>query len=31
MNEIDIKDKYGKEVDNFFNKIQTNSIQEKEI
>ena len=31
MDAIDIKEKYGKEVDNFFNKIQTNSIQKKEI
>ncbi len=31
MNEIDIKEKHGEEVDNFFNKIQTNSIQKKEI
>ena len=31
MNEIDIKEKHGEEVDSFFNKIQTNSIQEKDI
>ena len=31
MNEIDIKVKHGEEVDSFFNKIQTNSIQEKDI
>src|SRR5574344_303447 len=28
--EIDIKDNHGKDIDDFFNKIQTNSIQKKE-
>ena len=31
MNDIDLKDKYGEEIDMFFNKLQTNSIQKKEI
>ena len=31
MNDIDLKDKYGEEIDMFFDKLQTNSIQKKEI
>jgi hypothetical protein len=31
MNDINLKDKYGEEIDMFFNKLQTNSIQKKEI
>ena len=31
MIEIDIKDNHGKDIDDFFNKLQTNSIQKKEI
>ncbi len=31
MNDIDIKEKHGEEINNFFNKLQTNSIQEKDI
>ena len=31
MNDIDIKEEHGEEINNFFNKLQTNSIQKKEI
>jgi hypothetical protein len=31
MNAIDIKEQYGDEIEGFFNKLQTNSIQKKEI
>ena len=31
MDAIDIKENYGEEINNFFNKLQTNSIQKKEI